>query len=315
MTVLVLAEHRHNELNAATLELISAARGLGSLTVAVIGPVAPSVVEAVDVAGVEEIVLIETNVGELDPDAYRNALSHLIQLRQPSVVLIASTPHSFSYAGAVAAANRLGFASDVHALELDGDSIVAERSFYAGKVRAELEFPGRSGVLLVLRPAVWPPASGEKAGATRTTIAIDVTSKVDHLEAVQAPTDGVDITKSNLILAVGRGIGEQENLGLFEDLAEKIGATLAVSRPLVDAGWATPDRQVGQSGKTVKPRLYLAFGISGASQHLAGMRSSETIVAVNSDPDAAIFAVADYGGVFDAIELAKELERLYDASS
>jgi electron transfer flavoprotein alpha subunit len=315
MTVLVVAEHHQDELNGSTLELISAARDLGAMTVALVGPAAPSVVEAVDVGGVEEIVLIETNVGELDPDAYRGALSQLIQLSQPSVVLVASTPHSFSYAGALAIANGLGFASDVHALQVDGDSIVAARSFYAGKVRAELEFPGRSGVLLVLRPAVWPPASGERAGATRTTIAMDVTSKVDHLEAVQASTDGVDITKADLILAVGRGIGEQENFVLFEDLARKIGATLAVSRPLVDAGWATPDRQVGQSGKTVKPRLYLAFGISGASQHLAGMRSSETIVAVNSDPDAAIFAVADYGGVFDAVELAKELGKLYDASS
>jgi electron transfer flavoprotein alpha subunit len=315
MKALVVAEHRNGKLNAATLELISAARDLGDVTVAVIGRAAASVVEAADVAGVEEIVLIDSSVGELDPDAYRAALSHLIELRQPNVVLIASTAHSFSYAGAVAAANGLGFASDVHALEVDGDSIVAERSFYAGKVRAELEFPGRSGVLLVLRPAVWPPARGEKAGATRTTIAIDLASNVDRLEAVQAPMDGVDITKANVILAVGRGIGEQENLGLFEDLAQSIGATLAVSRPLVDAGWATADRQVGQSGKTVKPRLYLAFGISGASQHLAGMRSSETIVAVNNDPDAAIFAIADYGGVFDAVELARELEKLYDGSS
>jgi electron transfer flavoprotein alpha subunit len=312
MNCLVVAEHLNGELGASTRELVSAARDLGSVTIALIGQAPPVVVDAADVSGVAEILLVDARGDELDPDVYRHVLSELIRLRRPTVTLLASTPHSFAYGAAVAVANGLGFAGDVHSLRRDGNSIVATRFFYAGKVQAELEFPSRDGVLLVLRRAVWPPASEVGGGARRTPISIDApVSRMRRLKLQQEQAAGVDITKAELILAVGRGIGDRENLSLFEDLAGKIGATLAASRPLVDAGWISPDRQVGQSGKTVKPSLYLAFGISGASQHLAGMRSSETIVAVNHDPNAAIFTVADYGGIFDAVALARELEKLY----
>lgn len=313
MNFLVVAEHRLGEVSRSTFELIDAASGLGQVTVALVGDVEPSAVDAVDVAGVAEILMVDANVEELDPDVYRRVLSRLIDVRQPTVTLVASTPHSFAYAPAVAAANGLGFAGDVHGMRIEGDSVVAIRSFYGGKVHAELEFPGRSGVLLALRPAVWSPPSGTATGARRTPLSMDVgVSRVGRVEYVREKSDGVDITKAELILAVGRGVLGHENLNLFEELARKIGATLAASRPLVDAGLVTSNRLVGQSGKTVKPSVYLAFGISGAPQHLAGMRSSETIVAVNNDPNAAIFTVADYGGVFDAVELAQELEKLYD---
>jgi electron transfer flavoprotein alpha subunit len=122
----------------------------------------------------------------------------------------------------------------------------------------------------------------------------------------------VDITKADFLLSIGRGVEEKDNIERFEELAEKMGATLSVSRPLVDAGWVPGARQVGQSGKTVKPRVYLAFGISGAVQHLAGMRTAETIIAVNTDPEAPIFGVAHYGAVMDMFELADELEQALD---
>ena len=121
----------------------------------------------------------------------------------------------------------------------------------------------------------------------------------------------MDITAADFLLSVGRGVGEKENLGQFEGLAEKMGATLSVSRPLVDQGWMPNSRQVGQSGKTVKPKVYLALGISGAVQHLAGMKTSGTIIAVNTDPEAAIFNVAHYGAVADLFEIAEELDKLY----
>ena len=312
MNCLVVAEHRNDELSNTALELISAARDLGSVTVALIGDAAPSVIEAVDVAGVAEILLIQAEVEELDPDAHRTVVSELLKQRQPDVTLVAATPHGLAWAAAVAVENKLSFAGDVHGVTIEDDSIVATRSFYGGKVEANIDFPGRRGVLLVLRPAVWPPASGPAGGAQRVPVSIEIPpSRIRRLGISQDQATGIDITKADLILAIGRGIGERENLDLFEELARKIGATLAVTRPLVDAGWAPPDRQVGQSGKTVKPNLYLAFGISGASQHLAGMRSSEMIVAVNNDPNATIFAVADYAAVLDAVALAQELEKLY----
>jgi electron transfer flavoprotein alpha subunit len=119
----------------------------------------------------------------------------------------------------------------------------------------------------------------------------------------------VDITKADFLLSVGRGIEDKDNLDQFEELAERMGATLSVSRPLVDAGWVTNARQVGQSGKTVKPKVYLALGISGAVQHLAGMRGADTIIAVNTDPEAPIFSVAHYGAVADLFDVAEQLEQ------
>ncbi|MGH9294599.1 MAG: electron transfer flavoprotein subunit alpha/FixB family protein, partial [Acidimicrobiales bacterium] len=132
-----------------------------------------------------------------------------------------------------------------------------------------------------------------------------------HLSFVEAPMGDVDITSADFLVSIGRGIGERDNVVRFERLAGKMGATLAVSRPLVDAGWMPSSRQVGQSGQTVKPKVYLAFGISGAVQHLAGMKSAGTIIAVNTDPEAAIFSVAHYGAVVDVLEVADELEKLY----
>jgi electron transfer flavoprotein alpha subunit len=140
--------------------------------------------------------------------------------------------------------------------------------------------------------------AGDLSGAARS----------EHAGFREAPTGDVDITKADFLLSIGRGVADRENIPRFEELAERLGATLSVSRPIVDAGWMPSARQVGQSGKTVKPRLYLAFGISGAVQHLAGMRTAETIIAVNTDPEAPIFGVAHYGAVADMFELADALE-------
>ena len=312
MSCLVIAEHDESQVHPGALELITAAREVGEVAVALIGRPAPQVLDAVDVPGVAEVVTVDATIDGLDPDGHRRVVSELIRFRKPTVTLLASTPQTMAYGPAVAVTNGLGFASDVHALRLDGDSVHVIRSFCGGKVDAELDFPGREGVLLVLRPATWALASGPTGSARRTAVSIDApATRTQRRGLIDETASAVDLTKANLILAVGRGIGEYENLALFEALAEKIGATLAASRPPVDSGWVSADRLVGQSGKIVKPRVYLAFGISGAPQHLAGVGSSTTIVAVNHDAKAAIFRVADYGGVFDAVAFARELETLF----
>jgi electron transfer flavoprotein alpha subunit len=143
-------------------------------------------------------------------------------------------------------------------------------------------------------------------------LSVDVQrSRARHQDFVEVAAGDVDITTADFLLSVGRGIGEKENLPQFEELADKMGATLSVSRPIVDQGWMPNARQVGQSGKTVKPKVYLALGISGAVQHLAGMKTSGTIIAINTDPEAAIFNVAHYGAVADLFEVAEELDKLY----
>jgi electron transfer flavoprotein alpha subunit len=282
------------------------------VTVAVIGSDPQALVPAVDLDGVEEIVTVEVAAEEFENDVYQAALEALIESRRPQVTLLGFTVNSMNYGPAVAVKLGLGFASDVEGVALEGDSVVATRSFYSSKVSAELEFPGVDGVLLLLRPATWPVA--DAPGAARVSaFAVDpAPSRARHAEFIEVATGAdVDITQADFLLSIGRGIGDKENVELFSELASKMGATLSASRPLIDAGWLPASRQVGQSGKSVKPAVYLAFGISGAVQHQAGMKASGTIIAVNTDPDAAIFNLAAYGAKADVLDVAEELEKLF----
>src|SRR5919106_4685348 len=312
VSVLVVAEHLRGELRPVTLELVSAAKELaGPVTVAVIANEPARFTDAVNVEGVDEIVTVGVEPEEFENDVYQQAVEALIGERRPDVILLGFTVDSMGYGSAVAAKLGLGFASDVFSLGDEGGAVSAERAFYGSKVNAELEFPGHEQVLLLVRPTAWPPAAGAgSASVSEVSVSVE-RSRARHRDFVDVAPGDVDITTSDFLLAIGRGIGEKENLPQFEGLAEKMGATLSVSRPLVDQGWAPNARQVGQSGKTVQPKVYLAMGISGAVQHLAGMKTSGTIIAVNSDPEAAIFNIAHYGAVADLFEVAEELEKLY----
>jgi electron transfer flavoprotein alpha subunit len=265
----------------------------------------------VNVEGVDEILAVRVEQEAFENDVYQQAVEALIEERSPRAVLAGFTVDAMGYAPALAAKLGLGFASDVLALREEGGEIVAERSYYGAKVNAEVEFPGHDRVVLLIRPTSWQPAGGS-GSATVTEVAVpSAASRARHRDWVEVQAGDVDITTADFLLSVGRGVGEKENLEQFEELAGRMGATLSVSRPLVDAGWMPTSRQVGQSGKTVKPKVYLALGISGAVQHLAGMKTSDTIIAVNSDPEAAIFNVAHYGAVADLFEVADELDKLY----
>jgi electron transfer flavoprotein alpha subunit len=312
MSVLLVTEHLQGELRPVTLELITAAKELsGPTTVAVIAKDPSRFTDQVSAEGVDEVVNVAVEPEEFENDVYQQALEALIEERQPKAVLLGFTVNSMGFAPAVAVKLGLGFASDVFSLREDGGALFAERAFYGAKVHAELEFSDREQVLLLLRPTVWAPAEGSSSPTVRDFSVSLSGSRARHKDFVEVATGDVDITTSDFLLSVGRGIGEKENLSQFEELAEKMGATLSVSRPIVDAGWMPNARQVGQSGKTVKPKVYLALGISGAVQHLAGMKTSGTIIAVNSDPEAAIFNVAHYGAVADLFEVADELEKLF----
>ena len=312
MSVLVVAEHLRGELRPVTLELVSAAQELaGPVTVAVIANEPARFTDAVNVEGVDEIVTVGVEPEEFENDVYQQAVEALIGERRPDVILLGFTVDSMGYGSAVAAKLGLGFASDVFSLGDEGGAVSAERAFYGSKVNAELEFPGHEQVLLLVRPTAWPPAAGAgSASVSEVSVSVE-RSRARHRDFVDVAPGDVDITTSDFLLAIGRGIGEKENLPQFEELAERMGATLSVSRPIVDQGWVPNARQVGQSGKTVKPKVYIAMGISGAVQHLAGMKTSGTIIAVNTDPEAAIFNVAHYGAVADLFEIAEELEKLY----
>jgi electron transfer flavoprotein alpha subunit len=312
MSVLVVAEHLRGTLRPVTLELVSAARELeGPVAVAVMAKEPAAFTDALDVEGVDEILAVPIEQDEFENDVYQEAVESLLAERSPRAILMGFTVNSMAYGPALAAKLGLGYAADVFGMREEDGALVAERAFYGAKVNGEIEFPGHDSVLLLVRPTAWPPAEGSGSATVTEVSAPTNGSRARHREWVEVQSGDVDITTADFLLSVGRGIGEKENLEQFEELAAKLGATLSVSRPLVDAGWMPNARQVGQSGKTVKPKVYLALGISGAVQHLAGMKTSGTIIAVNTDPEAAIFSVAHYGAVADLFEVAKELEQLY----
>ena len=312
MSVLIVAEHLRGQLRPITFELVTAAGDLeGPVAVAVIAQDPSAFADGINVEGVDDILAVKVDQAEFENDVYQQAVEQLVADRKPDVVVLGFTVNSMGFAPALAAKLGLGFASDVFAIEEAEGGLVVQRAFYGSKVHAEIEFPEHERVMLLLRPTAWAPAEGDGSAVVEQVSVSIAGSRARHQDFVEVATGDVDITTADFLLSIGRGIGDKENVSQFEELADKMGATLSVSRPLVDQGWMPNSRQVGQSGKTVKPKVYLAFGISGAVQHLAGMKTSGTIIAVNTDPEAAIFNVAHYGAVADLFDVAEELEKLY----
>ena len=315
--MLVLGEVTSQGVRPGTLELIGAGRalaqdGAGSLTVAVLDAEAESHADAVNLAGVDQVLAIGSPHEVFEPHVAQAALEALIEQRRPAVVLAGHTVASLGFAAAVAARGKHGFASDTSAVAWGHDGLRASRGAFGDHLTAELEFPGKETVILLLREGAFEPAEG--AGeAELITLALDIAdrARTEHVEFRDPPTGDVDITTADFLLSIGRGVEDAEQVPELERLAELMGATLSASRPLVDAGWVAGERQVGQSGRVVAPVVYLAMGISGAVQHLAGMSKAKTIIAVNSDPDAPIFTIAHYGAVADLFDIAEQLERQF----
>lgn len=318
--ILVIAEHRRGELRAATLELVSAAQtakrdATDTVAVALIADEPERLIPDVSVAGVDEVVTVKISSRDYDPDAMEAVVSALIASRRPSLVLVPHSIDSFGYVAALAAKGGFGFATDVfkldyQTLEDSGEfGLVATRGGYGQKVNVEVEFPGNEVVVLALRANTFKPLEGASSPSVTNFAAPAVRSRVSSRSFIEVSSaDDVDMSTAEFILSIGRGIGEQANVERFRELAVAVGATLGCSRPIADAGWLPKSRQVGQSGKTASAcKLYVAMGISGAIQHLAGMKHVGTIVAVNADAGASIFSVARYGIVGDIFEIADAL--------
>ena len=313
--ILIVAEHLRGELCEITREVVSAGKqlkGNGRLTIALIARDPSAFVAAASLEGVDEIIEVPVNASEFNADIYIEALEAIVRERKPAAVLMGFTAYGMETGPTLAVRAGLGFASDVVSCSMEGGKVLARRRFHGGKVEAELEFRD-DAVLLLLRPTVWAAApAGATPELTSFATSIDPARvRICHREFIDPPANELDISTADVIMAIGRGIGERENVQKLEALAERMGVTLAASRPLVDAGWVPKYRQVGQSGTTVKPKLYLALGISGAFQHVAGMKKSEVIVGVNADPQAPIFNVAHYGAVADLFDVVDELEKLW----
>lgn len=327
--IVALAEARDGALSPVSFELIAAARelsaqGAGPITVALVDHDAEALAPTLAVEGVQEILAVPTPEPRFEAHVTQAAVEQLIAERRPSLVLAGHTIDSLGFAPAVAARGVHGFASDVIAISWSEHGALVQRPAYGEQLIAELDFPGKETVVLLLRPGAFAAAAGgagdgDGAGAgtamngdaTSERLALDLagSARSERVELREAPSGGAELAKADFVLAIGRGAASAERVAELERLAARIGATVAVSGPLVEAGWAARGRKVGVSGKTVAPRVYLALGISGAAQHLAGMSRSRTIIAVNRDAQARIFDVAHYGAVADLFDVAAELER------
>jgi len=310
MSVLVIAEQRDGKLNRATWETIAAAQqAVGPLRVAVIGAAVEAVAGELAAAECERVIAVEDQaLGEYTADGFVLALSALIEQEQPALVFLPHTYQTRDFAPALAA--RLGrpLITDVTGVKKDGDRLVCVRPMFQGKLNADVAAGGPPPHLVTCQIGAFRADSAARGAAAapvvKAAVAVDVSRIRQKPEApFKEAKQAVDLSQASRIVAVGRGIKAQENLKVAEQLAQALGAELAASRPICDAGWLPMDRQIGSSGQTVAPKLYVALGISGAIQHLVGMKGSRTIVAINKDADAPIFEVADYGIVGDLFEV------------
>ncbi|MDQ2052523.1 electron transfer flavoprotein subunit alpha/FixB family protein [Natronolimnohabitans sp. A-GB9] len=314
--VLAVTDHRRGELRDVSYELITAGRELadatgGELHVAVISGTVDEFAEKLDREGVDAIHTVDHGE-EFNHDVYAQTVTQLYDELAPQYVLAPNSVNGLDYAPAVANQLDLPIVTDTVDLEADGDSLIATREMYGGKVETTTELAGDA--VVTIRGAEWPAAEGTgDASIEAFDVDIDedaVGSTVTGFEEVGG--GDVDISEADVLVSVGRGIEEEENLEIIHELADALDATVSSSRPIVDNGWLPKNRQVGQSGKVVTPDVYVAIGISGAVQHVAGMKGSDTIVAINTDPNAPIMDIADYAIVDDLFDVVPALTEIFE---
>ncbi len=249
-------------------------------------------------------------LNDYTPDGYTAAIEGLIRKANPSLVLFPHTYQVRDYAPKLSTRFKRALVSDVIAVRVESNAPVFVRQLFQGKLNADVAISGDGPHFVSIQAGAWRADILEAGSATVETFAptLDAAMVRQKPEApFRESSRAVDLSAANLIVSVGRGIKEKENIAIVEQLAQAMGAELAASRPSCDAGWLPMERQVGSSGQTVSPKLYLAIGISGAIQHLVGMKGAKTIAAVNKDADAPIFEVADYGIVGDLFEVVPAL--------
>jgi electron transfer flavoprotein alpha subunit len=311
--VLVVAEQRAGRLNPASLEVLAAAQQFGGeVRTAVLGEGLDSVCQALANVEVAEVLAIEDPaLAVYTPDGFLAALSTLVSQTNPEWVLFPHTYQSRDFVPALAARLGRSLLVDCTAIRKTDAGLILTRPLFRGKINADMTPTGPAPHLVTFQVGAFRSDSvkvGAPAPIRKVASQINPATIRQRPEApFQEMKQAVDLSQAERIVAVGRGIKDRDHLAVAETLARALGAELAASRPICDAGWLPMDRQVGSSGQTVAPKLYVALGISGAIQHIIGMKGARTIVAVNKDPDAPIFEIADYGIVGDLFEVVPAL--------
>jgi electron transfer flavoprotein alpha subunit len=314
--ILVIAEQRGGKLNRATWEAVAAAQQLAGgdpITIVVPGSGVAAVAAELSVAAVQSVATIDHPALEsYTPDGYTAALEQAIAQLSPAVVVLPHTYQARDFAPKLAARLDRALITDVTAIKRVGAETAFVRPMFQGKLNADVVPLGAAPHVVTFQIGAFRADQAAKGATAATVLALEVTIDAATIrEKPEAPfqeaRQAVDLSQAERIVAVGRGIKGQEHLPVAQKLADALGAELAASRPICDAGWLPMERQVGSSGQTVAPKLYVALGISGAIQHVVGMKGSRTIVAINKDVDAPIFEVADYGIAGDLFEIVPAL--------
>jgi electron transfer flavoprotein alpha subunit len=321
-TILVVAEQREGKLNRVSLETIAAAQAISKETgwpveVALAGRGIAALAQELAGKAVTRVYALENAVlAAYTSDAYVFALKPFIADKQPKLVLFPHTYQVRDFAPRLALALDRTLISDAIGYKYESGKLLFIRQMFQGKFAADVSFAGDAPWLATIQIGAFrgDQAEAGTAQVENVTAAVaDSAARVTPHEVFQEAKQAVDLSQSEIIVAVGRGIKEQKNLALAEELAKALGGEVAASRPICDNGWLPLERQIGSSGQTVAPKLYVALGISGAIQHIVGMKGSRTIVAINKDPEAPIFEIADVGVVgnlFDVVPaLTEEIKK------
>jgi len=319
MKILVIAEQRQGKWNNTSFETLVAAQQIasatsGTVSAAVAGNGIAGLADELAAKNVAEVVKVEHDLLDTyTPDGYCVALKQVVESTNPDLVLFPHTYQVRDFAPKLAATLSKGMIGDCIAFRMEGEKLVFVRQMFQGKTAADVTCAGaapwfvsfQSGAFRADHLAGHPSGKAPVNAVSVTLSAGDIRTK--PLELFKEAKSAVDLTQAPLIVSIGRGIKAPENIAQAEALAKAMGAEIAASRPICDEGWLPMERQIGSSGQTVAPKLYLALGISGAIQHVVGMKGARTVVAVNKDQNAPIFEIADYGIVADIFEVMPAL--------
>jgi electron transfer flavoprotein alpha subunit len=305
--ILVLAEHTGDDVKKVTLELITLARRFGEPSVVWTGPGAEQGQARCAEYGAARIYVADAAVDDYVVAPVAELLAQLVREKSPALVLLAGTPQGKEVAGRLAVKIDSGVLTDAVDLQPGDDGPVAEQSIFGGATIVHSRVRRGTPIVAVRPNAVAPEAAPGAAELSPVSLAGELTGARVTNRVVAERGERPDLTEASIVVSGGRGTGGAEGFGIIEQLADALGAAVGASRAVTDAGWYPHQFQVGQTGKTVSPQLYMAIGISGAIQHRAGMQTSKTIVAVNKDPEAPILELADFGVVGDLFKVVPQL--------
>lgn len=318
MSVMVFIEQRDSEIQNVSLELLGKGRELSGklsdkLTAVLLGNNVKNLCEEIVAYGADEVICVDDkNLKMYTTNNYAKALCDVIEKKKPEIVLIGATTIGRDLAPRVSATLKTGLTADCTSLEIDDETkgLLMTRPAFGGNIMATIVCPDHRPQMSTVRPGVMQklPKDNSKSGTIEHfNVKFEDDKSVEVLKYVKENVKKVNIEDANILISAGRGIGSKENMNKLYELADLLGAEVSASRAVVDSGWVDKARQVGQTGKTVRPDLYIACGISGAIQHLAGMEESEFIIAINKNNEAPIFEVADVGIVGDVNKVVRNL--------